>query len=243
VCQVLCSVLELVKTGSLNPIYLIGFLLFITLILLLIIFVEKAQRRIIIQYPKRQVGNKIYGGDSSHLPLKLNTAGVIPPIFASSVLLFPMTIAKLQKSTKLEWLNDLASYLDHGKILYIILYIVLMIFFSFFYTSIIFNPQDTAEMLKKNNGFIPGIKPGQNTAEHIDYILTRITTIGAIYIASICAFPEILMSKYSMPFYLSGTSILIVVNVIMDTVSQIQTHLFAHQYEGLKKSKLRERQR
>ena len=195
-----------------------------------------------MQYPKRQVGNKIYGGEASHMPLKLNTAGVIPPIFASAILLFPLTIVNFAQNAESSWLDFVVRYLAHGKPLYILLYIGLIMFFSFFYTAVIFNPEQTADNLKKYGGFIPGRRPGHHTAEYLDYILTRITVIGALYIAFICVVPEILMVQYSVPFYLGGTSILIVVNVVMDSITQIQTHLFAHQYDSLiKKAKLREK--
>ncbi len=211
-----------------------------------IIFMERAQRRILVQYPKRQVGNKMFGGESSHIPLKLNTAGVIPPIFASSILLFPATMAGFNAggeggSSVMEFL---ARHLAHGQPLYIAFYIAMIVFFCFFYTSVVFNPTDTAENLRKNGGFVPGRRPGKNTAEYFDYVLTRLTVVGAGYIAIICTIPEILISHYSIPFYLGGTSLLIVVNVVMDTLMQVQTHLFAHQYEGLiKKSKLKGRKR
>jgi preprotein translocase subunit SecY len=234
--------LELGRAGALSPLVIIGILALVTLMVAGIVYMEKAQRRLLVQYPKRQVGNKMYGGENSHLPLKLNTAGVIPPIFASSILLFPMTIANFSKSTESEFLQTLVQYLSRGKILYTLLYIALITFFCFFYTAVIFNPNETAENLKKYGGFIPGRRPGKNTAEYLDYILTRLTVIGAIYISIICIVPEILMMKYSIPFYLGGTSILIVVNVVIDTMTQVQTHLFAQQYETLmKKVKLRER--
>ncbi|MFN7038314.1 MAG: preprotein translocase subunit SecY [Alphaproteobacteria bacterium] len=238
----MAKMFELGRIGAISTMTVLVVIIVTALILALIVFVERAQRKIIVQYPKRQIGNKVYGGENSHIPLKLNTAGVIPPIFASAILLFPLTIAKLPNSNNTPLLNTIISYLDHGKPLYIMLYIVLIIFFSFFYTAIIFNPNDTADNLKKHNGFIPGRKPGKNTAEYLDYILTRITVIGALYITFICAFPEVIMANYSIPFYLSGTSILIVVNVVIDTITQVQTYLFTHQYENLiKKAKLRER--
>ena len=208
----------------------------------LIVFVERAQRRIIVQYPKRQVGNKMYAGDSTHLPLKLNTAGVIPPIFASSILLFPLTIANFNAEHAPGWLTKVTAYLGHGQPAYIVAYVAIIIFFSFFYTAVVFNPEETADNLKKNGGFIAGIRPGKQTADYLDYILTRLTAMGAIYIAAVCALPEIVIAKYSIPFFLGGTSLLIVVNVTMDFVGQVQSHLFAHQYEGLiKKSRLKGR--
>jgi preprotein translocase subunit SecY len=205
-----------------------------------IVFIERAQRRIIVQYPKRQVGNKLYAGENTHLPLKLNTAGVIPPIFASSILLFPLTIANFNAENAPEWLTTVTAYLGHGQPAYIVAYIAIIIFFSFFYTAVVFNPEETAENLKKNGGFIAGIRPGKQTADHLDYILTRLTALGAIYMAGVCAIPEIFIAKYSIPFFLGGTSLLIIVNVTMEFVGQVQSHLFAHQYESLiKKSGLR----
>ncbi len=205
-----------------------------------VVFMERAQRRLLIQYPKRQVGNQIMQGQSSHLPLKLNTSGVIPPIFASSLLLVPATIANFQSGQGPGWLTTVTALLGHGQPLYLALYAGLMGFFCFFYTAIVFNPTDTADNLKKHGGFIPGIRPGERTAQYIDYVLTRITVVGAIYIVLVCLLPEFLISWTGVPFYFGGTSLLIVVSVTMDTVSQIQGHLLAHQYEGLiKRSKLR----
>jgi preprotein translocase subunit SecY len=209
-------------------------------VIMAIVFVERAQRRLIVQYPKRQVGNKMYGGDSSHLPLKLNTSGVIPPIFASSLLLLPITVANFTAGQGPEWLNTITALLGHGQPLYMLFYAAGIIFFAFFYTAIVFNPKDTADNLKKYGGFIPGIRPGDRTAAYIDYVLTRLTVLGAVYLVIICLLPEFLISQYKVPFYFGGTSLLIVVSVTMDTVAQIQSHLLAHQYEGLiKKSKLR----
>ena len=208
----------------------------------LIVFVERAQRRIVVQYPKRQQGNKMFAGDQTHLPLKLNTAGVIPPIFASSILLFPLTIAGFNAGGGPEWLSYVTSYLGRGQPLYLLLYISIIVFFCFFYTAVVFNPEDTADNLKKNGGFVAGIRPGKNTAEYLDYVLTRLTVVGALYLALVCAAPELLIARYSVPFYLGGTSLLIVVSVMMDFVGQVQSHLFAHQYEGLiKKAKLKGR--
>jgi preprotein translocase subunit SecY len=209
-------------------------------VIMAIVFVERAQRRLIVQYPKRQVGNKMYGGDSSHLPLKLNTSGVIPPIFASSLLLLPITIANFTQGQGPDWLNSVTALLGHGQPLYMLTYAIGIAFFAFFYTAIVFNPKDTADNLKKYGGFIPGIRPGQRTAEYIDYVLTRLTVVGAAYLVLVCLLPEFLIAQYKVPFYFGGTSLLIVVSVTMDTVAQIQSHLLAHQYEGLiKKSKLR----
>ncbi|MEK9596382.1 MAG: preprotein translocase subunit SecY, partial [Rhodospirillaceae bacterium] len=198
--------------------------------------------RILIQYPKRQMGNQMFGGDSSHLPLKLNVAGVIPPIFASSILLMPATLAGFSAAggSGPEWLGTAAAMLGRGQPLYMAIYIGMIVFFAFFYTAIVFNPVETAENLRKYGGFIPGIRPGKNTADYLDYVLTRLTVAGAAYLAAVCILPEILISQYSVPFYFGGTSLLIVVTVTMDTVAQVQSHLLAHQYEGLvKKSKLR----
>ena len=209
-----------------------------------IVFVERAQRRITIQYPKRQVGNKMMGGESSHLPLKLNTAGVIPPIFASSILLLPLTLAQFSTGEGPEWLTQVTALLGHGQPLYIAFYIAGIVFFAFFYTAVVFNPQDTADNLKKHGGFIPGIRPGKNTADYLDFVLTRLTAVGAIYLSIVCIIPELLISNFAVPFYFGGTSLLIVVTVTMDTVAQVQSHLLAHQYEGLiKKSRLRGRRR
>jgi preprotein translocase subunit SecY len=209
-------------------------------IIAFVVFMERAQRRIIIQYPKRQVGNKVMGGESSHLPLKLNPAGVIPPIFASSLLLMPLTVAGFSAGGGPEWLNWITVYIGHGQPLYMILYGALIIFFAFFYTSVVFNPNDTAENLKKYGGFIPGIRPGKSTADYIHRITTRLVAIGSIYLALVCMLPEFLIAEFSMPFSFGGTSLLIVVTVTMDTVGQVHSHLLAHQYEGLiKKSKLK----
>ncbi|WP_185985315.1 preprotein translocase subunit SecY [Aureimonas mangrovi] len=209
--------------------------------IVVIVFFERAQRRLLIQYPKRQVGNRMFQGDTSHLPLKLNTAGVIPAIFASSLLLLPVTIANFSDTSQLPgWATAIVAALGHGQPLYMLFYAGMIAFFAFFYTAIVFNPKDTADNLKKHGGFIPGIRPGERTAEYIDYVLTRITVVGAIYLVAVCLLPEILISTAGIPFYLGGTSLLIVVSVTMDTVAQIQGHLLAHQYEGLvKKAKLR----
>lgn len=233
--------LELGRTGALSTGVILAILVMALALIAFIVFMERAQRRLLIQYPKRQVGNKMFQGDTSHLPLKLNTAGVIPPIFASSLLLLPATAAGFSDSTTLpSWATTILSTLGHGQPMYMILYASLIIFFAFFYTAIVFNPKDTADQLKKHSGFIPGIRPGERTAEYIDYVLTRITVIGALYMTIVCLIPEFLISATGVPFYLGGTSLLIVVSVTLDTVAQIQGHLIAHQYEGLiKKSKLR----
>ena len=236
------STLELGRTGALSA-ALIVFLIFMAAgIVAFIVFIERAQRRIIVQYPKRQVGNRAYGGESTHLPLKLNTSGVIPPIFASSILLMPITAASFMANNGPEWMSAVTAYLGRGQPLYLALYTGLIVFFAFFYTAVVFNPVETADNLKKHGGFIPGIRPGKNTAEHLDYVLTRLTVIGAAYLSAICMLPEILISRLQVPFYFGGTSLLIVVTVTMDTVAQVQSHLLAHQYEGLiKKAKLRGR--
>jgi preprotein translocase subunit SecY len=238
--QYIGQAFESVRTGSIGPLMIIAFILFVGALVTGIVFMERAQRRLLVQYPKRQVGNKMYGGESSHLPLKLNVSGVIPPIFASSILLMPTTVAGFNAQSIPDWLQTIVTYISHGQPLYLVLYGLLILFFSFFYTSIVFNPEETADNLRKYGGFIPGIRPGKKTAEHIDYVLTRITVVGALYLAGVCLIPEFASAYYNVPFYLGGTSILIVVSVTMDTVAQIQSHLIAQQYEGLiKKAKLR----
>ncbi|MCA0274898.1 MAG: preprotein translocase subunit SecY [Proteobacteria bacterium] len=233
--------LELGRTGALSTGLILAIIVLAVVVIALIVFFERAQRRLLIQYPKRQVGNRMFQGDTSHLPLKLNTAGVIPPIFGSSLLLLPATVAGFSNTTNLPgWVSTMMAALGHGQPLYMLLYAAMIVFFAFFYTAIVFNPKDTADQLKKHSGFIPGYRPGERTAEYIDYVLTRITVIGAAYLVVICLMPEFLISATGVPFYLGGTSLLIVVNVTLDTVAQIQGHLIAHQYEGLiKKSKLR----
>jgi len=197
-----------------------------------------------VQYPKRQVGNRMFGGQQSFLPLKLNTAGVIPPIFASSLLLLPATLAGFQAQSGPEWMQTAVVLLGRGQPLYMLLYASVIIFFCFFYTSVVFNPADTADNLRKNGGFLPGIRPGRNTAEYLDFVLTRLTVVGALYLTLVCLMPEFIIAQSSIPFYIGGTSLLIVVSVTMDTVSQVQSHLLAHQYEGLiKKTKLRGRKK
>ena len=238
----LAGTLELGRTGALAPGVIFVLLVMAVVVITIIVFVERAQRRLVVQYPKRQVGNKMFGGQSSHLPLKLNTAGVIPMIFASSLLLLPVTVAGFGGGQGPEWLNAISAFLGRGQAGYLLIYASLIVFFAFFYTSVVFNPSETAENLKKNGGFIPGIRPGKNTGEYLDYVLTRLTVVGAGYLVAISILPEILISQYSVPFYFGGTSLLIVVTVTMDTVSQVQSHLLAHQYEGLiRKSRLRGR--
>ncbi|MCX5480357.1 preprotein translocase subunit SecY [Kaistia geumhonensis] len=240
----LAGMLDLTRQGAM-PVWVIALVAIVAVAaILFIVFMERAQRRLIIQYPKRQVGNRIFQGESSHLPLKLNTAGVIPPIFASSLLLLPATVANFTQGQGPSWFNTIVALLGHGTLLYMALYAAMIVFFAFFYTAIVFNPSDTADNLKKHGGFVPGIRPGQRTAEYIDYVLTRITVLGAAYLVIVCLLPEFLISATHVPFYFGGTSLLIVVNVTMDTVSQIQGHLLAHQYEGLvKRSKLKGKRR
>jgi preprotein translocase subunit SecY len=237
------QILELGRTGALSTVIIILIMAVGVSTIAAIVFFERAQRRLIIQYPKRQVGNRMFGGESSHLPLKLNSSGVIPPIFASSLLLLPLTVINFGNApVGGGLLQTVIAQLQHGQPLFIALYVMLIVFFAFFYTGVVFNPVDTAENLRKYGGFIPGIRPGKNTAEYINYVLTRITAIGAAYLAIICVLPEILISRYALPFYFGGTSLLIVVNVTMDTVAQVHSHLLAHQYEGLiKKARLKGR--
>jgi preprotein translocase subunit SecY len=238
----LFNTLELGRTGALEVWVILALIIVVVGVIGFIVFFERAQRRIIVQYPKRQVGNKMFGGEASHLPLKLNSSGVIPPIFASSLLLLPVSIAGFGAGANSDWAQWFAQYLGHGKPLYLVLYVALIVFFAFFYTAVVFNPADTADNLKKYGGFIPGIRPGKNTADYLDYVLTRLTVIGAAYLAVVCVLPEILLAWRSLPFYFGGTSLLIVVSVTMDTVAQIHSHLLAHQYEGLiKKSRLKGR--
>lgn len=235
----LVSTLELGRTGVLSPLIIVLILLLIVSVIAFVVYMERAFRKVLVQYPKRQVGRKMLGGESSHLPLKINTAGVIPPIFASAILSLPTTVTGFSGGSS-GILGGIMPYLQPSSPVYLGIFCGLIIFFSFFYTAIVFNPEETATNLKKNGGFIPGIRPGQNTANHLDYILTRLTFVGSIYLALICVLPSILTAKYSIPFYFGGTSLLIVVSVTMDTVGQIHSHLLAHQYEGLiKKSKLR----
>tara|TARA_Y100000590_G_scaffold430952_1_gene545176 strand:+ start:738 stop:2039 length:1302 start_codon:yes stop_codon:yes gene_type:complete len=235
--RALAATFELGRTGALSAGTIILIILLILVTVAFIVFIERAVRKILINYPKRQMGTKIYGGESSHLPLKINTAGVIPAIFASALLLLPVTFSNFTLSDS-EFFIDMSALFSQGKPLYMFLYASGIIFFSFFYTSIVFNPKETAENLRKHGGYIPGIRPGDRTAAFIEEILTRLTTIGAMYLTLVCLMPEFLISKYPIPFYLGGTSVLIVVVVAMDTVSQIQTRLMSQQYESLiKKTK------
>src|SRR4030088_86832 len=240
----IAGTLELGRQGALSTGLILVVLVMAVVVIGFIVFMERAQRRLLIQYPKRQVGNRMFEGQSSHLPLKLNTSGVIPPIFASSLLLLPATVANFNAGGGPDWFITITSQLGHGRPLFLLFYIGLIVFFAFFYTAIVFNPTETAENLKKHGGFIPGIRPGERTAEYIDYVLSRITCIGAGYLALVCICPEILTYYQPGLFYFGGTSLLIVVSVTMDTVAQIQGYLLAHQYEGLiKRSKLRGRRR
>lgn len=235
--------LELARTGEYTALGVLGLLVMGLSVTYAVVWFERAQRRIPVQYAKRQVGNKMFGGKASFLPLKINTAGVIPPIFASSLILLPATFAQFTKdSVGFEWVSDIAALMAPGQWLYLLLFSFLVAFFCFFYTAIVFNPKDTAENLKKAGGFIPGIRPGQNTAKYIDSVLTRITVVGAIYVTLVCLLPEWLISQFGVPFYFGGTSLLIIVVVTMDTMAQVQSHLMSHQYESLmKQAKLKRR--
>ena len=235
--RALVTTFELGRTGAISTVMIIAIFILLILTIMFIVFMERALRKILINYPKRQMGNKMYGGESSHLPLKINSAGVIPAIFASALLLLPITFSNFSISQN-ETFLDIASFFSQGQPLYMLLYASGIIFFTFFYTSITFNPNETAENLRKYGGFIPGIRPGESTAIYIDTILTRLTTIGALYLTLVCLMPEFLIANYPIPFYLGGTSILIVVVVAIDTVTQIQTRLMSSQYEQLiKKTK------
>jgi preprotein translocase subunit SecY len=236
----LVQLFELSRTGSISPAILLFFIALALAVVAAIVFFERAQRRLLVQYPKRQVGNKMFQGEASHLPLKLNSSGVIPPIFASSLLLLPITVAQFTAGQGPEWLNEAVAALGSGQPLHMLVYALLIIFFAFFYTAVVINPKETADNLRKYGGFLPGIRPGEKTAEYIDYVLTRITVVGALYLAAVCVLPEILTSYAGIPLYFGGTSLLIAVSVTMDTVAQVQSHLIAQQYEGLiKKAKLR----
>jgi preprotein translocase subunit SecY len=235
--RALASTFELGRTGALSALMIVGIFVLVIFTVFFIVFFERAMRKILINYPKRQVGNKMYGGESSHLPLKINTAGVIPAIFASALLLLPVTVSNFGFAESDMFLK-ISSMFTQGQPLYMLLYASGIIFFSFFYTSIVFNPKETAENLRKYGGYIPGIRPGERTAEYIETILIRLTTVGSLYLTAVCLMPEFLIAKYPIPFYLGGTSILIVVVVAMDTVTQVQTRLMSSQYESLiKKTK------
>ncbi len=252
----IANLFEAARTGALQTPLLLALLALMVFVVAAIVFIERAQRRLRIEYPKRQTGQLLAKGESSHLPLKLNSSGVIPPIFASSLLLLPATIAQFASGSQgqgwvntylppavANWVPDwstIAAALGPGQLWHMLIYVGLIMFFAFFYTAVVFNPVETADNLRKYNGFLPGIRPGQKTAEYIDYVLTRITVVGALYLAAVCVLPEVLISQAAVPFYFGGTSLLIAVSVTMDTVSQVQSHLLAHQYQGLiKKSKLR----
>ncbi len=234
------STLELGRQGQFNLIELMALAAMIVGVIMIIVYFERAQRRVVVQYPKRQQGNQMQMGQQNHIPLKLNTSGVIPPIFASSLLLLPLTVVGFSGAEGGDFTAAIARFLQHGQPIYMALYGGLIMFFAFFYTAIVFNPEENAEMLQKHGGFIPGMRPGKSTANYLDHVLTRITVVGGLYLVFICLLPEFMISKFSLPFYFGGTSLLIVVTVTMDTVAQIHSHLIAHQYEGLiKKSKLR----
>jgi preprotein translocase subunit SecY len=241
----IASTFELLRVGQMNILSILLIILVMILVVAVIIFVETGQRRLPVQYAKRVVGRKIYGGQSTHLPLKLNTSGVIPPIFASSILMFPLTIANFLPKSLLEtypWIQSILKSLGPGALLYNLLYVGFIIFFCYFYTAVTFNPNDVAENMKKFGGYIPGIRPGQKTAEYIDKVLTRITLGGALYVSAVCVLPSILIRRFNVPFYFGGTALLIVVGVALDTVQQIEAHMLTRHYEGLmKKGRLKGR--
>ena len=227
---------ELVRTGAMHPFTSLVICVLVVLVTGFVVFVERGQRKILVNYAKRQVGNKVYGGQSSHLPLKLNMAGVIPPIFASSIILFPATLGQwFGASEGMTWLRDISSTLAPGQPIYVMLYAAAIVFFCFFYTALVFNARDTADNLKKSGAFIPGIRPGDQTARYIDKILTRLTLVGAVYITAVCLLPEFLILRWNVPFYFGGTSLLIIVVVTMDFMNQVQSHMMSHQYESLLK--------
>ena len=230
------GLLELVRTGAMHPLTALIICVLVVLVTAFVVFVERGQRKILVNYAKRQVGNKIYGGQSSHLPLKLNMSGVIPPIFASSIILFPATVAGwFGSSDSMHWLKDIAGTLSPGQPIYVMLYAAAIVFFCFFYTALVFNSKETADNLKKSGAFVPGIRPGEQTARYIDKILMRLTLIGAAYITIVCLLPEFLILKWNVPFYFGGTSLLIIVVVTMDFMSQVQAYVMSHQYESLLK--------
>jgi preprotein translocase subunit SecY len=234
--QAIGGMLELTRTGAFSiPLVLLLFMLALAVVAF-VVFVERGQRKILVNYAKRQVGKMVVGGQSSHLPLKLNMSGVIPPIFASSIILFPATIAGwFGSSDRMVWLKDLAATLSPGQPIHMVLYSVAIVFFCFFYTALVFNPKETADNLKKSGAFVPGIRPGDQTARYIDKIMTRLTLIGAIYITFVCLIPEMLIAKWNVPFYFGGTSLLIIVVVTMDFMAQVQAYVMSHQYESLLK--------
>ncbi|MEO1470777.1 MAG: preprotein translocase subunit SecY [Pseudomonadota bacterium] len=241
----LAQFFELGRTGQLGAIAIIGILMLVVGVIYCVVYIERAQRRILIQYPRQQQGQRMREAQSSHLPLKLNTAGVIPPIFASSLLLLPTTIASFgAQDGDAGVLGQMAALLGHGQPLFLVLFATLIVFFVFFYTAVVFNPEDVADNLKKQGGHIPGYRPGKRTAEYLDYVLTRLSVIGAIYLVIVCLLPELLIAELAVPFYFGGTSLLIVVSVTMDTITQVQSHMLAHQYQGLiEKSKIRGKKR
>lgn len=240
----LAKTFELGRVGSMSLFVMAMLFVMVLVLIYTIVFVERAQRKITIQYPKRQMGMRMMAAENSHLPLKINPTGVIPPIFASSLLLLPITIANFASENGPSWVQTLSQLLGHGQPLYLFLYAFLIVFFAFFYTAVVFNPEETADNLKKHGGFIAGIRPGKNTAEYLDYVITRLTVLGAVYLVALCILPEILISKLAVPFVLGGTTLLIVVQVTMDFVGQLQSHLIAYQYEGLiKKAALANRKR
>jgi preprotein translocase subunit SecY len=230
------GLLELVRTGAMSILVALFIVVLVVLVTYFVVFVERGQRKILVNYARRQVGNKVYGGQSSHLPLKLNMAGVIPPIFASSIILLPATVVSwFSSGDSMRWLKDIASALSPGQPVYILLYVAAIVFFCFFYTALVFNSRETADNLKKSGAFIPGIRPGDQTARYIDKILVRLTLAGAVYIAFVCLLPEFLILKYNVPFYFGGTSLLIIVVVTMDFMSQVQNYMMSQQYESLLK--------
>jgi preprotein translocase subunit SecY len=232
--QAVGGTLELARTGAFSIPFVLFIFVLVVAVTAFVCFVEKGQRKRLVNYAKRQVGRKVYGGQSSHLPLKLNMSGVIPPIFASSIILFPSTVAGwFGNSEGMVWLRDIASTLSPGQPIYVMLYAVAIVFFAFFYTAIVFNPRETADNLKKQGALVPGIRPGEQTARYVDNVLTRLTAAGAVYIALVCLLPEFLILEFSVPFYFGGTSLLIIVVVIMDFIAQVQAHLTTHQYAGL----------
>ncbi|MBX3680132.1 MAG: preprotein translocase subunit SecY, partial [Rhodocyclaceae bacterium] len=227
---------ELVRTGAMHPVTALFICVLVVLVTAAVVFVERGQRKILVNYAKRQVGNKVYGGQASHLPLKLNMSGVIPPIFASSIILFPATLGQwFGASAGMGWLKDIASTLSPGQPVYVLVYAAAIVFFCFFYTALVFNARETADNLKKSGAFVPGIRPGEQTARYIDRILMRLTMAGAVYITLVCLLPEFLILKWNVPFYFGGTSLLIIVVVTMDFMSQVQAYVMSHQYESLLK--------
>jgi preprotein translocase subunit SecY len=232
----LSGLFELVRTGAMHPVSALFICVLVLLVTAFVVFVERGQRKILVNYAKRQVGNKVYGGQSSHLPLKLNMAGVIPPIFASSIILFPATVAGwFGSNNSMHWLKDIAATLSPGQPLYVMFYALAIIFFCFFYTALVFNAKETSDNLKKSGAFVPGIRPGEQTSKYIDKVLMRLTLIGALYITGVCLLPEFLILKWNVPFYFGGTSLLIIVVVTMDFMAQVQAYIMSHRYEGLLK--------